>query len=95
MSCFCNGLSVDCESSTHRYSQIDSDFESEYTDWYVSNKFTKLNETVDLQEGGVGFDRFEEFENEELYFIVPPKFRGNKVRQIEVFSFVLIEIING
>jgi len=94
LSCFCNGLSVNCESSKDHYMQIECNFENEHTDWYVSNKFTKLNEAVDLEETGIGFSRFEEFKDEELYFIVPEKFRGNKVWLRNLFDWENYLIFN-
>ncbi len=79
MSCFCNGLSVGCQSSKYLYKPIYSNFEQEYVDWYLSDKFTRLNESVVRREAGIGFMRFDQFRHEELYFIVPGKFKGNKV----------------
>ena len=81
LSCFCNGLSVSCKSSQYHYEPIESDFEAEFTDWHVSNKFTKIFRDVELNENGISFSEFndEELNNEELYFIVPSKFKGDKV----------------
>lgn len=81
LSCFCNGLSVSCKSSQYHYEPIESDFEAEFTDWHVSNKFTKIFRDVELNENGISFSEFndEELNNEELYFIVPSKFKGDKL----------------
>lgn len=81
LSCFCNGLSVGCKSSQFHYEPIMSDFEVEFSDWQVSNKFTKIFRDVELNEYGISFNEFddEELKNEELYFILPSKYKGDKV----------------
>ena len=51
--------------------------------WKISDKFTKLIENVELVDGGIEFNRFDELKTngdvQDLYFIVPEKFRNNKV----------------
>ena len=80
LTCFCNGLDVDCESSSQLfYNKIKTNFEAEYQDWFITNKFTKFNESVLLDGNSIVFNRFDEFKNEELFFIVPSKFKGDKV----------------
>ncbi len=80
LTCFCNGLSVDCESSNLFYNQLTSDFEKEYKDWHISNKFTTFKEEVNYGENNqITFDKFDNFKNEELFFIIPEKFKGDKV----------------
>lgn len=78
LSCFCNGLSVDCKSSDLYYRKEISDFANE--DWYLSNKYTQLKENVQLIENGVQYNKIKSHSNEDLYFIVSSKFKGNHVR---------------
>ncbi len=66
-----------------------SDFEAEFSDWYVSNKFTKINDSINFnfEESAISYDGFEKFEKEEVYFIVPSKYKGNKVFICLFFGF--------
>ena len=83
MSCFCNGLDVNCFSSDLFYNKLEANFDNESNLWKISDKFTKLNENVELIDGAIEFNRFDELKSsgdvQDLYFIVPEKFRNNKV----------------
>lgn len=82
LSCFCNGLSVECQKSNLFYRKKISEFENE--DWYLSNKFTQLKESLNIIQNGVEFNRINNFDNEDLYFIVSSKFKGNHVNIINL-----------
>ena len=81
LTCFCNGLDVNCFSSDLFYNKLEANFESEGAKWKLSDKFTKLSEDVDVVDNGVEFSRFDELKpsSQDLYFIVPEKFKDNKV----------------
>ena len=83
LSCFCNGLDVDCQSSDLNYEAIRSSFEyGSSDDWKISDKFTRLKEDVDVNEDGIEFTRFDEYQDTDLYFLPSRKFGGNRVRSI-------------
>ncbi len=79
LTCFCNGLSIDCKSSDFKYNQISANFKKEHEEWRVTNKFTHFEKDVLLQNDQIVFENFNEHESEELFFIVPKKFKGDKV----------------
>lgn len=79
--CFCNGLQVDCQSSNLNYNRIESKFDETVNidGWTVSNKQMTLRADVRQTENAIEFSQFEDFNNDELYFIAPQKFLGNKL----------------
>ena len=79
--CFCNGLQVDCQSSNLNYNRIESKFDETVNidGWTVSNKQMTLRADVRQTDNAIEFSQFEDFNNDELYFIAPQKFLGNKL----------------
>jgi laminin, gamma 1 len=80
--CFCNGLQeVSCRSSNLYYNKIVSNFNNNNDDWTIANARNDLKLPVTVLNGDncIQFTSFDEYPQEELYFIAPPKFRGNKV----------------
>ena len=80
MSCFCNGLEVECQSSDLRYSKLVAKFESDDETWMISDRFVKTKHEVEVvNSNGIEFSRFGEFSNVDMFFLVPAKFKGSKV----------------
>ncbi len=78
--CFCNGLDVECHSSNKFYGKIESDFYREGDSWYITDKFTNMNEHLEIiNNNAIEFSRFNQFKDYELFLIPPAKFKGNKV----------------
>jgi hypothetical protein len=77
--CFCNGLPVECRSSSMDYIKFNPGFNQNGNEWSISDKYTRIRERVDVKNNGIEFKRFNEFPNQELYFIASEKFKGNKV----------------
>ena len=88
LSCFCNGLSVECKSSDLYYRKELADFKNE--DWYISNKYTETKEKVNIIDNGIQFNINNKFENEDLFFIVSSKFNGNHVIKNLFFLYFII-----
>lgn len=84
LSCFCNGLEVDCESSQMHYHKLKAQFDSEGHEWQISDRFIETKKDLDVVDDSIEFTRFNEFSNKELYFLVPSKFKGNKVNQLSL-----------
>lgn len=82
MTCFCNGMEVECSSSNMYYNKIESNFNKEGNEWILSDKKTelKLNLMANHHENSIEFNKIMEHRNKELFFIAPQKYRGNKVR---------------
>lgn len=78
LSCFCNGLEVDCKSSDLVYNELRADFDNEHSEWTISDKYTKSRHSLDLVENGLEFSNFNSIE-EDAFLIVPDKFKGNKL----------------
>lgn len=79
MPCFCNGLDVECTSSNFYYNKLESSFEIEIDEWFLTDRYTHLKENLELKDNGIEFTRFDEFLNKDLYLLVPDKYKGNKV----------------
>ncbi len=79
--CFCNGLQVDCQSSNLNYNRIESKFDETVNidGWTVSNQKITIRADVRQIENAIEFSQFEDFKNDDLYFIAPEKFLGNKL----------------
>jgi len=94
LSCFCNGLDVNCFSSDLFYNKLEANFENDSDQWKISDKFTKLTENVELVDGGIEFRRFDELKTngdmQDLYFIAPEKFKSNKVNRVVYFLFSIL-----
>lgn len=82
LSCFCNGLTVGCFSSDLYYNKLEADFTNESNQWKISDKFTRTTEDVELVEKAIQFNKFEDLKENfrDLYFIVPEKFKNNKIK---------------
>lgn len=81
MSCFCNGLNVNCKSSQLFYNKIYGNFDEEGKDWIVRDRDCQIKEDVFVENNGIEFDLFDRYDKD-LYFEAPAKFRGNKVGKI-------------
>lgn len=81
VSCFCNGLEVDCQSSDMSYSKLVAKFDGDDDTWKISDRFVESQHEVEVVSNGIEFSRFGEFNNVEMFFLVPAKFKGSKVRQ--------------
>ncbi|CAF0871328.1 unnamed protein product [Brachionus calyciflorus] len=79
LSCFCNGLEVECQSSDLSYETMEANFESEYKDWTISDKFTKSSEQLELSNGALEFNNFDLYRDQEAFLIVPQRFKENKL----------------
>lgn len=77
--CFCNGLNVDCRSSDLSYSKLVADLEQDIQDWKISDKYLSRRESLEAVESKIEFTQFDEFDSKDLFFLVPSKFKGNKV----------------
>jgi hypothetical protein len=79
----CIYLKVFCESSDLFYNPIESNFDEGDTDgWIVSDKSQNLNtsKSLKIQNNKLEFNQYDdEYKNQELYFIAPNKFKGNKL----------------
>ena len=87
--CFCNGLDVNCRSSEMFYEKISANFEEEAESWQIRNRFLNETKPVTLVGQNIEFDLFDEFENRDLFFIVPTKFLDNKVSFLLLVSLTL------
>ncbi|RNA27034.1 basement membrane-specific heparan sulfate proteoglycan core isoform X8 [Brachionus plicatilis] len=79
LSCFCNGLEVQCQSSNLVYEALRADFATESHDWSIGDKFTKNVQALQLVNGGLEYSDFNIFRDREAFFIAPDKFKGNKL----------------
>lgn len=80
LSCFCNGLDVNCASSKQYYGKIEADFYREGDSWIISDRYTRMNEHLEIiNNNAIEFTRFNQFKDYELYLLAPDKFKGNKV----------------
>lgn len=80
ISCFCNGLEVQCESSRLHYASLAAKFDgSEQEQWQISDRFIETKLELEQVDQGVEFARFNEFSELDMYILVPSKFKGNKV----------------
>ena len=79
VSCFCNGLEVDCASSTQRYGKLMAKFEGDDEEWKISDRFIETKLEMETIDGGIEFTRFNEFKDLDMFILVPNKFKGNMV----------------
>lgn len=79
LSCFCNGLEVECQPSSLVYENNRADFASESHDWSIGDKFTKNVQGLMFANNGLEYSDFNIFQDKEAFFIVPEKFKGNKI----------------
>lgn len=70
---------MNCDSSSLFYNKVEAVLENEGSEWKISDRFTELSEAVEIVDGGIEFNRFDDFRDKELYFIAPDKFKENKV----------------
>lgn len=79
VSCFCNGLEVDCKSSDLRYTTVEAKFNGDEETWKISDRFIENQYDVEIVDAGIEFDKLSEYPDVEMFFLVPSKFKGNKV----------------
>ena len=70
---------MNCRSSDLFYNTIDSKFQTNSEDWTIADNTKSLITYLNVQRGYIEFNQFDEFQNEELYFAAPSKFKGNKL----------------
>jgi hypothetical protein len=74
---------VHCESSRSHYSQIAAKTSDNQQDgWFLTDKFTRQKHSVNWRNDGIYFDKFSHFEEaqrEDVYFLAPRIFIGNKL----------------
>jgi hypothetical protein len=81
-SCFCNGLEVTCHTSHLFYEKITAAFDEEIESWQVTDRYMEHVTHVDSVANQLEFTRFDEFTAEDqadLFFLVPDKFKNNKL----------------
>jgi hypothetical protein len=61
------------------YNKIESNFQRDPEDWTVSNKTANLRTSLDSSRGAIQFNQFEDYPDQELFFIAPAKYKGNKL----------------
>ena len=80
--CFCNGLEVACRSSDLYYNRVRSRFQDSGEGWKIRNT-NELIPSANLKisaPGTLEFSNVQSFPGQDLYFVAPAEFTGNKVR---------------
>ena len=93
VSCFCNGLEVDCKSSDLRYATVEAKFNGDAEIWKISDRFIENQYEVEVVDAGIEFNKLSEYPDVEMFFLVPSKFKGNKVSLDFSFSSLSINIL--
>lgn len=77
--CFCNGLKVNCESSSLTYRKVNSFFHEDDDNWKIvdSKSDELLPVNIDRQSKAITFSAFED--GRDYFFEAPAKFKGNKL----------------
>ena len=61
------------------YNPIESNFLQDSDSWSASDKAETLKTFLKHTRGSIELDQFDDYKEQELYFLAPSKFKGNKV----------------
>jgi hypothetical protein len=70
---------VNCRSSDLYYNTIDSKFQGDSEDWTIVDDKKSFKTNLNVQRGYIEFNQFDEFQNQELFFAAPRKYKGNRL----------------